>query len=167
MLEERLQVEQMLTEGMNILDIADETGIRVKKLQEYKKDWTDAKNKKEIIDMVTDDEDGLEKAMTTFTQNLDAKGIETKTITENIEAVKGLQVLDIAIQSTCKKALKRADMFLSEDNLKLTPAQWKTIVDGIASMYSSIFVPQGTNINIMNNNGGGDTELGGWKGGLR
>jgi len=82
--------------------------------------------------------------------------------------IEGLGKLDRRIQKTAINALKRADLFLDEDNTKLTPSQWKTIVDGVANLYSQVFVQQGTNINIMNNNGdSAGAVVNSWKGSLR
>ena len=91
---------------------------------------------------------------------------------EDMKAVgsdlEGLAKLDRRIQQSAIAALKRGDMFLEEENTKLTPSQWKTIVDGIATLYTAVFVQQGTNINIMNNNGdSAGSAVNSWKGSLR
>lgn len=169
MLEEKLVVESALEKGTSLIDIADSTGIPMIKLKRYNKEWLDHKQEKIIVEVIKEDEKGLEKAIGDFKGELgkQADFVDFSELDKALEGKEGLVALNKEMQETCSLALKRADMFLDPDNLKLTPSQWKTIVDGIAGMYSQIFVPQGTNINIMNNNGGGDTELNGWKGSLR
>jgi DNA-binding transcriptional MerR regulator len=166
MLDDRIRVETLLEQSMTLLDIMDETGLTLRQIKAYKESWQTNKEKNLVIDMVNEDEEGIEKAMKLFKARVPDSKLSDD-LDEAIEASKGLAILDRAIQTTCQLALDRANVFLDADNTKLTPSQWKTIVDGIATLYAAIFVPQGTNINIMNNNGGGATELSGWQASLR
>ncbi len=169
MIEDKIQVEALLEEGVNILEIMDRTGIKMKLIRGYQREWMTNKESQLVIDIVNEDEENLGTAIDTFKKDLESQDVDIDfdNLDKALDNMDGLKALNKEMQDTCSKALKRANQFLDDDNTKLTPAQWKTIVDGIAGMYSNIFVPQGTNINIMNNNGGGDTDNNGWKGSLR
>ena len=164
-LEMKVDVETRLANDEDIIDIVTETGIPYKMVKKIKDEWENKNEADAIVTMAKADPEVVTRVVKKMTDTMAETGISQGDVDNVIRGVKGLELLDSAIQKSCMGALERADKLMASD--KLTPAQWKTLVDGIANMYSQIFVRQGTNINIMNNNGASDATVNSWKQSLR
>ncbi len=158
----------ILADGGSVIDVMDELQLKYAKAMKLVDAYKAEISANELVEVASSAPALVGEIITTIKEDAEARGIDTSALDEVSEGLVGLEVLNIGIQTTALIALDVAQTQLV--NPKLTPAQWKTIVDGLGVLYGNIFVQQGTSINILNNNGSGDGKsegVAGWKASLR
>ena len=158
----------ILANGGNTIDIMDELQVKYAKAKKMEEVYKAEQEANALVEVATSAPALVGEIITSIKEDAEARGIDTSKLEAVADGLVGLEMLNLGIQTTALVALDVAQTQLV--NPKLTPAQWKTIVDGLGVLYSNIFVQQGTSINILNNNGSGGNENGGvagWKASLR
>ena len=146
----RIRVEAELSIGRTPVELSKEypeasyqTILGWKRKQDLAKSQGDT-----IIDLVKVDE----KTLVTIADEIKAKAPADvgKKIDALVDGVVGLQKLEDKFHSLVLSLLTSAETFSKDENL--TVRDWKTLGDGIANLYTSIFNKAGVNVNVMNQN---------------
>jgi len=81
------------------------------------------------------------------------------------EGLKGIQLLDSEFHTTMTKALKKANQFLDQEDLKVM--EWVAITNSLSIAYNNIFNSKASQINVNNGNVISSDKLAMFKGALR
>ena len=98
-----------------------------------------------------------------------AKAEAPAAIIKKLEAVQeglsGLQLLDNKFHTTMSLVLKKAEKFLSEEDLK--PSEWVAITNALSNAYNNIFNNKGVSVNVDNSTQISSSKLSMFKGSMR